>query len=269
LVKNLGHYCPGWETEDVTKIQFVCVPKEATPTSSWCNADASPRRIEAPIGEGGASWSDQFMYTELFNDDSHDLSKETTMVRQCEFWRDSSGKWDWDFYFGALKSFYDKAIYQQEHGQVKALPDGALYLENEVNMEGLAPEKVMEIVDDGLLAVVVQTNTCEEQLVSLGAAEAKAKCDAIYNTEQKTPLPTDAEFPTAESYMINESKQAACRLAVELSKATGRSIPAVEAKFTTNSVVDVENWRRYTEGKSDPTDFLSSLDCCAEYSLGC
>merc|ERR1712157_181835 len=143
-----------------------------------------------------------------------------------------------------------------EHGQVKALPDGALYLENEVNMEGLAPEKVMEIVDDGLLAVVVQTNTCEEQLVSLGTAEAKTKCDAIYNTKQKTPLPTDAAFPTAESYMIDESKRAACR-------------PAVEAKFTTNSVVDVENWRWYTEGKSDPTDFLSSLDCCAEYSLGC
>merc|ERR1719436_2167381 len=167
-----------------------------------------------------------------------------------------------------MKSFYNKAVYQQRQGQVKPLPDGGLYLENELNIEGLKAKAAMEIVSGGMLAVVVQTNTCEEQLVSLGAAAAKVKCDGYY-TQPQPPLQTSPAFPTPESFMIDESKRTACRLADDLTKATGRWIPAVEAKFTTNSVVDVENWEWYMGGQSDPADFLSWLDCCKEYSVGC
>lgn len=120
----------------------------------------------------------------------------------------------------------------------------------------------MKIVQGGLLAVVVQTNSCEEQLASLGTAEAKQQCEA-YFTQTVPPLPTSAAFPTPESFMIDESKRAACRLAKQL------GIPAVEAKFTSNAVIDVENWEKYIGGKADAPDFLSRLDCCKEKYLAC
>lgn len=260
--QNLGTYCPGWEGSDLKDLRYVCVPV-ADDGQSWCNADTG--RIEVPIGAGGSFWSDIFLYSDYPTDQSPDLSKSNTMIGQCEFQQGDDGELDWEAFVGGLKSFYAKAVYQQQNGQVPELPDGSLYLENEVNME-TAVDDLMPMLRDDMLAVVVQTNPCTEQLVSLGEDKARDLCYDYYHRIQ---LPTNDDFPEPEDYMVDESKRTACRLAQQLTSESGKEVPVLEAKFSSGAVVDIENWQWYTGDQGAPENFLTQLDCCGQGYVDC
>merc|ERR1711885_59744 len=126
-------------------------------------------------------------------------------------------------------------------GAVESISDGGLYLENEINMylNGKSDEfdKSWALVQDGMLAVTVQTNTCAEQFAFLVEQDGTDVDELCYGSSGYFSGGADAE-----AGMIENAKQAACTVSEQLSGEIGRHIPVLEAAFLTNAAVDAKKW---------------------------
>jgi len=148
------------------------------------------------------------------------------MDLQCDF--DAS---QWSEFFGERIAFQE-----QQYGY----PQAGAYLETEVNLK-VGEDMFNQLIHNALQAVVVQTNSCGQQL------DDDSKC-GDWN---------------AENDVIVLAKQTACRVALDLFRQRGGPqgsgpVPVYYADFATNSFVS-KAWVA-----SDPTGYMFPLDCCNE-----
>jgi len=222
---------------------YVCVPISPPNANTSTHFDPfyneSARRFEAHVGENGEYWPQHFQDSKL--------TKKYTMVRQCHFEYGS-----WDAWRGALAAFYARAKEQVLTGQVgnkNNAPDGALYLENEVTLQINIAEDFGSF-GEGILAVTVQDNLCEEQLKPFDHRKEFCSRLARHN----------------EIQVIEEGREAACRLSNQLSHQYRRLVPVIQARFLSNALVNLEAWNEFSSSGAYAEKYMEPYDCCARYS---
>lgn len=233
------------QVRDATHIPYLCVP--APPDNPTFTQHYDPfyntgtGQFEAYVGEKGEYWP------QFFQDAS--LTKEYTMVRQCEFDYHLDGHWD--AWRGAMLAFYERAkeqVYTGKVGTADNTPDWKLYLENEVNLNIYDAD--MDALSSSILAVTVQHNWCVEQL----------KYD--HNREQLC----SEYYGDGEEQIIAASLKAACRLSNQLSHQYNRWIPVIQAGFLSNAIVDLDTWNNYASNGANAESYMEGYNCCDSYS---
>jgi len=266
--------CPDW-SKAVMQTPMVCTSNTAPDPydqSTWpskCNVDEG--RFEVPLSPDGSDWVKIFMHN---TDQSPLVERFNTNMRQCEFQKE-----DFELWRSALVHMYDEMQNQiqdnhasgSSYPQVWAtkLPDAqedqdndyALYLENEINFETAGAELLSMIKSRGtLLAVMVQVNKCKDQLrwldtqhgINSEIQTAEDVCSQVYD-------PND----DSEDQQIEDSKQAACQLADQLTNEGylgGKRVPVIAATLTTNSVPAVDEWADHRADKFQQELFMP-IDC--------
>jgi hypothetical protein len=221
---------------------YVCVPTPPRNANTNTHYDPfyneSTRRFEAHVGENGEYWPQYFQDARL--------TKKYTMVRQCHFEYGA-----WDAWRGALAAFYAQAKEQVFKGQVgnkNNAPDGALYLENEVTLQINVAEDIGSF-GGGILAVTVQDNLCEEQLKPYD--HRKEFCFGLHGSN--------------EMQVIEEGREAACRLSNQLSHQNHRLVPVIQARFLSNALVNLDAWNEFSSTGAYAGRYMEYYDCCARY----
>lgn len=216
---------------------------------SWCGKDLNPQQLIAPVGNG-QDWAKWFMLDAEGGANHFNLN-----IRQCPFAGGSEESWE--AFQTALESFYasaSKAVWPQD---VSKLGDDKLYLETEVNMETPANELMDTLKNtDAILAVVVQTNLCKDQLGGLG----------------------DKVCPSEEEDIANIKK--AIHTACSLASGALPGVSVIAASFPSNAFPDTTpdgdescwNWYRGKIRNADtylpaatPEQYLEPIDCNADY----
>jgi hypothetical protein len=167
----------------------------------------------------------------------------TAMVDQCHFSLEQDANWAgfWGNFIDARKAAL-RTI--RDGGTLE--PDGASYLEPEIDMEISDDAAWDSMYTNALKAVVVQTNYCKEQLGSTDAIDKYC---------------TDAD----ENSVVRLAKLGACRVALQIKQDTGNDVPVIEANLLTNSMYNQGAWEQFRSGDdyiANPEDYMQYYDCC-------
>jgi len=218
---------------------------------AWCGKDLDPKRLVAPVGDG-SEWANLFML------DGDGATHTNLNLRQCPFAGGSDEAWE-GFQL-ALESFYNgasSAVWPND-GNLLDLPDDEwIFLETELNMEAPAKDLMNTFANkDAILAVVVQTNLCKDQL---GAANAD-RC------------------PSDEEDIANIKK--AIDVACQLASGALEGVNVLAGSFPTNALPDRAqdgeqscwNWYRgkvydgtQYQDAATPDQYLEPVACDADY----
>jgi len=225
-----------WQLQDAYSIKAMFVLDGDTNHHPWQNDHPACRLASgwdwlSDYDAAGGSFDTNAVYT--------------AMEKQCYFSLEQDPNWAgfWGNFIDARKAAL-RAIRDGSFGE----PDGASYLEPEIDMEISDDAAWDSMYNTALKAVVVQTNYCSEQL---GSTDAINK----YCTD------TDAE----EASVIQVAKLGACRVALQIKQDTGNDLPVIEANLLTNSMYNHDAWEQFRSGEdylANPEDYLQYYDCC-------
>jgi len=235
-----------WETLTGQKIEdthISCV--EETQYANGCNTQ--DKVFEVPVGKGGVDWPKHYMY----KDGKVAFTKENTMIRQCEFY-------DEGLFEDTLKVFYAEIAkltitdsnfgYPYPSGPADTNNWKSLFMESELNIQK-PPQELLTLIKPDLLALVVTTTPCEQQLEVMrrSGQNPAAWCNQIQGGGK------------SEAEVIEDSKKAACLVQQQL-EGSGVKVPVVEAKLPTNSMTQA-TWVEWATSKVCECSHFCEIDC--------
>lgn len=169
------------------------------------------------------------------------------MQGQCRFSVESEDNWAgfWGNFIDARKNF----LMVTRSGDTSGLPDGAAYLEPEIDVWISDSSAWEDMYENALKAVLVQTNYCNEQL---RGDVANDKCSTFASHDD-------------EDSIIRDAKLGACRVALQIKQETGNDIPVIEASLLSNSMVVPDTWDSFwSDDHYDvpASSYMQYYDCC-------
>jgi hypothetical protein len=171
------------------------------------------------------------------------------MLQQCYFSLEQDANWAgfWGNFINSRKAF-EESIRDADLSASGTMPDGATYLESEIDVEIQTDADWDSVYRNALKAVVVQTTPCQDEL--RGGMTLDVYC----------------EKPDDEDATIRDAQLGACRVALQVKRDTGNDLPVIEASLLTNQMKVSQAWEQYRVDDSyylaNPEQYLQYYDCC-------